>query len=166
MARTALYAGSFDPLTVGHLDVIRVAARLCDVLVVAVGRHAKKQPLLSHDVRVALIRSEAGPVVAAAGGVLRVESFSGLAVAAARDVGASFMVRGLRGSSDLDDEMSMAGMNAALAPELHTIFIPAAAASRPVTATLVRQIAAMGGDVSSFVTPGVAAALKAAREKG
>ncbi len=165
MARTALYAGSFDPLTNGHLDVIRAAARLCDVLVVAVGRHATKQPLLSHDARVALIRSEAGPAVAASGGVLRVESFSGLAVAAARDVGASIIVRGLRGAADLDDEMNMAGMNAALAPDLQTVFVPAAAGSRSITATLVRQIAAMGGDVSAFVTPAVAAALKAARER-
>ena len=165
MARTALYAGSFDPLTNGHLDVIRAAARLCDVLVVAIGRHATKQPLLSHDQRVALIRSEAGPVVAAAGGVLRVESFFGLAVVAARDVGATLIVRGLRGAGDLDDEMSMAGMNAALAPDLQTVFVPAAAGSRSITATLVRQISAMGGDVSAFVTPGVAAALKAARDK-
>ena len=164
MARTALYAGSFDPLTNGHLDVIRAAARLCDVLVVAVGRHATKQPMLSHDARVALIRAEAGPAVAAAGGVLRVESFSGLAVSAARDVGALFIVRGLRGPMDLDDEMSMAGMNAALAPEVQTVFVPAAPGSRMVTATLVRQIAAMGGDVSAFVPPGVAAALRAARD--
>lgn len=164
--RTALYTGSFDPLTNGHLDVIRAAARICDVLVVAVGRHATKQPMLSHDARVALIRDEAGPAVAAAGAVLRVESFSGLAVAAARDVGATLIVRGLRGATDLDDEMSMAGMNAAMAPDVQTVFVPAAPASRAVTATLVRQIAAMGGDVSGFVPPGVAAALRAARERG
>ena len=165
-ARTALYTGSFDPLTNGHLDVIRAAACLCDVLVVAVGRHATKQPMLSHDARVALIRAEAGPVVAAAGGVLRVESFSGLAVTAARDVGATIIVRGLRGATDLDDEMSMAGMNAAMAPDVQTVFVPAAPGSRAVTATLVRQIGAMGGDVSPFVPPGVVAAMKAAREKG
>lgn len=163
MPRTALYAGSFDPLTNGHLDVIRAAARLCDALVVAVGRHASKQPMLTHDARVALIRAEAGPAVAGAGCVLRVESFSGLAVAAARDVGATVMVRGLRGAADLDDEMSMAGMNAAMVPDLQTVFVPAAPESRFITATLVRQIAAMGGDVAAFVPPGVAAALKALR---
>lgn len=160
--RTALYAGSFDPLTNGHLDVIQAGARLCDILVVAVGRHATKQPLLTHDARVALIRAEAGPVVRAAGAVLRVESFSGLAVAAARDVGATFVLRGLRGGTDLDDEMSMAGMNAALAPEIQTVLVPASPATRFVTATLVRQIAALGGDVSPFVPPGVAEALRAA----
>ena len=159
--RTALYAGSFDPLTNGHLDVIRAAARLCDTLVVAVGRHATKQPLLTHDVRTALIRAEAGPAAEAAGCVLRVEAFSGLAVAAARDFGATILVRGLRGATDLDDEMSMAGMNAAMAPEVQTVFVPAAPGSRFVTATLVRQIAALGGDVSAFVPPGVAEALKA-----
>lgn len=167
MPLTALYAGSFDPLTDGHLDVIRAAARLCDILVVAVGRHATKTPMLTQDVRVALIRAEAGPVVQAAGGVLRVESFSGLAVAAARDAGATVMIRGLRGATDLDDEMSMAGMNAALAPEVQTIFVPASAATRFVTATLVRQIAAMGGDVSGFVPDAVARALKdAAARRG
>ena len=163
MPRTALYAGSFDPLTNGHLDVIRAAARLCDALVVAVGRHASKQPMLTHDARVALIRAEAGPAVAGAGCVLRVESFSGLTVAAARDFGATIMVRGLRGAADLDDEMSMAGMNAEMMPDLQTVFVPAAPGSRFITATLVRQIATMGGDVAAFVPQGVAAALKALR---
>lgn len=162
MQRTALYVGSFDPLTNGHLDVIRGAARLCDILVVAVGRHATKQPMLTHDARVSLIRSEAGPVVQAAGCVLRVESFSGLAVAAAREVGATVIVRGLRGATDLDDEMNMAGMNATMAPEIQTVFVPASATSRFVTATLVRQIAAIGGDVSAFVPAGVTRALKEA----
>ena len=160
--RTALYAGSFDPLTFGHLDVIRAGARLCDILVVAVGRHATKQPLLTHDARVALIRAEAGPVVKAEGAVLRVESFSGLAVAAARDMGATVLLRGLRGGTDLDDEMSMAGMNAALAPGIQTVLLPASPATRFVTATLVRQIAALGGDVSPFVPPGVVKALREA----
>ena len=160
MPRTALYAGSFDPLTRGHLDVIRAGARICDILVVAVGRHATKQPVLTHDVRVALIRAEAGPVVQAEGAVLRVESFSGLAVTAARDVGAGLILRGIRGGADLDDEMSMAGMNAAMAPEIQTVLVPAAPGTRFVTATLVRQIAAMGGDVSPFVTAGVARALR------
>ncbi len=160
MQRTALYVGSFDPLTNGHLDVVRCAARLCDILVVAVGRHATKKPMLTHDARVALIRSEAGPVAQATGCVLRVESFSGLAVAAAREFGATIIVRGLRGATDLDDEMSMAGMNAAMAPEIQTVFVPASPTTRFVTATLVRQIATIGGDVSAFVPAGVARALK------
>lgn len=162
MARTALYAGSFDPLTDGHLDVIRAGARLCDRLVVAVGRHATKQPLLALDVRLALIRDEAGPAVEAAGCELQVDTFSGLAVAAALSVGATVMLRGLRGATDLDDEMSMAGMNAVMAPGVQTVLIPAAPGTRFVTATLVRQIAALGGDVSHFVPPRVAAALAAA----
>ncbi len=162
MQRTALYAGSFDPLTNGHLDVVRAAARLCDILVMAVGRHATKQPVLTHDARVALIRAEAGPIVEAAGCVLRVESFSGLAVAVAREVGATLIVRGLRGATDLDDEMAMAGMNATMAPEIQTVFVPASPATRFITATLVRQIAAIGGDVSTFVPAGVARALKEA----
>ena len=158
--RSALYTGSFDPLTNGHLDVIRAAVRICDVLVVAVGRHATKTPLLPVETRMALIRQEAGPIVGAAGRTLRVESFSGLAVAAARSFGATIIVRGLRGATDLDNEMAMAGMNAAMAPEIQTAFLPAAPGSRFVTGTLVRQIAAMGGDVSAFVPPGTLAALQ------
>jgi len=157
--RTALYPGSFDPPTIGHLDVMRAAAGLCDHLVVAVGRHATKLPLLDHDRRAALIRDQAGPMLAAAGCGLRVESFSGLAIEAARKFGATLIVRGLRGATDLDSEMSMAGMNAAMASGIQTVLIPASPGTRFVTATLVRQIASMGGDVSAFVTPVVAIAV-------
>ncbi len=157
--RTALYPGSFDPPTLGHLEVMRAAARLCDCLVVAVGRHPTKQPMLGHDRRAALIREEAGAMLTAAGCRLRVETFSGLAIEAAREFGATLIVRGLRGSSDLDNEISMAGMNAAMAPAIQTVLIPASPATRFVTATLVRQIAFMGGDISAFVTPVVAAAV-------
>ena len=121
--RTALYAGSFDPLTNGHLDVIRAAVRLCDILIVAVGTHATKQPLLDQATRTALILSEAAPAAEALGCRLLVETFSGLAVDAARLFGATVIVRGLRGSADFDDEIAMAGMNAAMAPEVQTIFI-------------------------------------------
>ena len=159
--RTALYAGSFDPPTNGHLDVIRAAARICDCLLVAIGRHPAKQPMLGHERRAALLRGEAGPIVADAGCSLRVESFSGLVVEAAREFGATVLVRGLRGATDLDDEMSMAGMNAAMAPAIQTVFVPAAPGTRFVTATLVRQIAGMGGDISAFVPPAVAAAVAA-----
>ncbi len=158
--RTALYAGSFDPLTNGHLHVLRTAAALCDRLVVAIGTHPTKAPLLAHEVRAELIRQEADALVRDLGCELRVERFSGLAVEAARAFGARIIVRGVRGGVDLDDEMSMAGMNGAMAPEIATILIPASPATRHVTGTLVRQIANLGGDVSGFVPPGVAAALE------
>ena len=158
--RVALYTGSFDPLTNGHLDVIRAAVRLCDTLVVAIGRHATKTPMLDAAIRIRLVRDEAGPIAAAAGCALTVETFSGLAVAAAREFGASVIVRGLRGASDLDDEMTMAAMNGVMAPEVQTVLLPAAPASRFITGTLVRQIAVMGGDVSAFVPSATVEALK------
>ena len=160
--RTALYAGSFDPLTNGHLDVIRAAVRLCDILIVAVGTHATKQPMLDQATRTALILSESTVVAETAGCRLMVETYSGLSVDAARLFGATVIVRGLRGIADFDDEIAMAGMNAAMAPEVQTIFVPASPGTRFVTATLVRQIATMKGDVSRFVPTKVALALRAA----
>jgi len=161
MQRVAFYAGSFDPLTNGHLDIIERAGAICDKLVVGIGANANKSALFSTDERVAFIRASAAPVLAARGCALETLVFSGLAVTAARERGATLIVRGLRDATDFDYEMQMAGMNAAMAPELLTIFLPASASARHITATLVRQIAQMGGDVSPFTPPSVAAALKA-----
>ncbi len=166
MSRTGFYAGSFDPLTNGHVDVIGAAARLCDRLVVAVGVHPTKTPMFSAEERAGLIRAACADRVAAEGCALAVQSFAGLAVEAARAAGATVMIRGLRDAGDFDDEMRMAGMNAQLAPDVQTLFVPASPATRPVAATLVRQIAAMGGDVSAFVPPAVAAAIARKRAAG
>jgi pantetheine-phosphate adenylyltransferase len=160
MSRIALYTGSFDPLTLGHLHILLSAAALFDRLVVAVGVHPTKVALLSAARRAELIAAEAEGRAAALGCRLEVTSFSGLAIDAARRFGARTIVRGLRSTADFDDEMTMAGMNAALAPEVQTIFIPASIDTRHITATLVRQIAGMGGDLSAFVPAGVAAALR------
>lgn len=159
MSRSGLYAGSFDPLTKGHLHVIEVAAGFCDRLVVAIGVHPAKVPLFTADERAAVVRAEGGPVAAALGCALEVTTFDGLAVEAARERGATLIVRGLRDGSDFDDEMRMAGMNATMAPDLRTVFVPASVDTRAVSSTLVRQIAAMGGDVSAFVPQGVAEAV-------
>jgi pantetheine-phosphate adenylyltransferase len=161
MMRTAFYAGSFDPATNGHVDVLRGALALAERVVVAVGVHPGKAPLFTVADRVAMLREVAEPLARAASASLEVTTFDGLAVDAARQAGASFLVRGLRDATDFDDEMRMAGMNAAMAPDLPTVFIPAAAAVRPITATLVRQIAAMGGDVSAFVPAAVLARIAA-----
>jgi len=160
MLRTALYAGSFDPVTNGHLDVIRQAARLADCLIVAVGIHPGKAPLFSAKERLDMIEEVGRPVAASVGCELKTMTFAGLVVAAAREQGALLLIRGLRDGTDFDYEMQMAGMNEAMAPEIQTAFIPAAPTVRPITATLVRQIAGMGGDVSTFVPAPVAAALK------
>jgi pantetheine-phosphate adenylyltransferase len=161
MLPTALYAGSFDPVTNGHLDVVGHAARLAGRLVIAIGLHPGKAPLFSADERVAMIEETCGVMVREAGCEFACVTFNDLAVTTARRVGATVMIRGLRDGTDLDYEMQLAGMNAAMAPEVQTVFLPASPPVRPITATLVRQIARMGGDVSSFVPASVAARLKA-----
>src|SRR5215475_15090605 len=158
--QTALYPGSFDPVTNGHVDVVRHAARRVDRLVIAIGVHPGKAPLFSPDDRIAMLEETCGVMVREAGCEFSCITFSDLAILTARRVGASIIIRGLRDGSDFDYEMQMAGMNAAMAPEVQTVFLPASPMVRPITATLVRQIAAMGGDLSSFVPSAVASRLK------
>ncbi|MGB6538125.1 MAG: pantetheine-phosphate adenylyltransferase [Xanthobacteraceae bacterium] len=160
MPRIGLFAGSFDPLTLGHLDVVRHAVRLVDRLVLAIGVHPGKTPLFSAEERLKMLEETCAPVAREAHCELACTTFAGLVVAAAQHAGASVLIRGVRDATDFDYEMQMAGMNAAMAPEVQTVFVPAAPAVRPITATLVRQIAAMGGDVSRFVPAPVAAKLK------
>lgn len=159
MTRTAFYAGSFDPVTNGHVDVLRHAFRLVDRLVVAIGVHPGKTPLFSSDQRASLLRDICSPLAAKASSRFEVVTFDGLAVDAARRAGAGLFIRGLRDGSDLDYEMQLAGMNDAMAPDIQTVFLPSSPLTRPITATLVRQIAAMGGDVRPFVPPETAALL-------
>jgi pantetheine-phosphate adenylyltransferase len=168
MPRVALYAGSFDPVTNGHADVVHQAARLADRLVLAIGTHPGKTPLFSVDERLAMLQETCAPLAFEAGCELSCVTFDDLVVSAARRLGATLLIRGLRDASDFDYEMQMAGMNSAMAPELSTVFLPASPGVRPITATLVRQIAGMGGDVSSFVPAPVLRRLhgKFAREAG
>ena len=151
MTRTAIYTGTFDPVTNGHLDVVRQACRLVDRLVIAIGVHSSKTPIFAPEERAEMLRAACAPAAAQEGAELEVSTFDDLAVEAARRHGATIMVRGLRDGTDLDYEMQMASMNAVMAPDVQTVFLPASPAVRPITATLVRQIAAMGGDVSGFV---------------
>jgi pantetheine-phosphate adenylyltransferase len=160
MARTALYAGSFDPVTNGHIDVIRHAVRLADKLVIAIGVHPGKAPLFAAEERLAMLEETCGGLAREAKCELSCITFGDLVVETARREGAAMLIRGLRDGTDLDYEMQMAGMNEAMAPEILTMFLPASPVVRPITATLVRQIAGMGGDVSAFVPAQVAARLK------
>jgi pantetheine-phosphate adenylyltransferase len=160
MTRIALYTGSFDPVTNGHVDVVRQACHMVDKLVIAIGIHPGKAPVFSADERAAMLVEVCTPIAKAAHAALDVVTFGDLAVKAARRAGATMMIRGLRDGTDLDYEMQMAGMNGAMAPDILTVFLPASPGVRPVTATLVRQIAAMGGDISSFVPEVVARRLK------
>lgn len=155
MACIGLYPGSFDPPTNGHLAMLRAALAMTDRLVVAIGVHPGKVPLFSFEERVALIRELVDGIEGAADRI-DVIAFDGLTVDAARECGASLIIRGLRDGTDLDYEMQLAGMNDTLAPAIQTVFLPATPATRHITATLVRQIAKMGGDASAFVPTSVA----------
>ena len=161
MPRIALFPGSFDPVTNGHLDVVRQAARIADRLVLAIGTHPGKTPLFAADERVTMLEATAAPLAKAAGCEFACVTFADLVVAAARRAGATLLIRGLRSGADFEYEMEMAGMNGTMAPDVQTVFVPASASVRPITATLVRQIASMGGDVTPFVPAPVAARLKA-----
>jgi pantetheine-phosphate adenylyltransferase len=161
MSRIALYAGSFDPVTNGHVDVVRQATRLADRLVLAIGVHPGKAPLFSADERLAMLEETCAPVAKQAGCAFSSVTFGDLVVTAARRAGATLLIRGVRDGTDLDYEMQMAGMNGTMMPDVQTVFLPASPLVRPITATLVRQIARMGGDVSAFVPASVAARLKA-----
>jgi pantetheine-phosphate adenylyltransferase len=161
MPRIALYPGSFDPVTFGHLDVVQHAVTLCDRLIVAVAVNPGKKSLFSTEERLEMLKAVCAPIAKKAGCAFETTTYDNLTVTAARAAGATIIVRGLRDGTDLDYEMQIAGMNQTMAPEVHTVFVPASPAVRPITATLVRQIAGMGGDFSAFVPPSVAAKLKA-----
>ena len=152
MARlVGFYPGSFDPLTNGHLDVIERACKLVDKLIVAVGTHHSKNPLFSHVDRIALLRAVVEPIGKRTDTEFDVVDFNGLMVQAARSHGAKLIIRGLRDTTDYNFEMQMVGMNAQMAPDLQTVFLPSSPHVRHISATLVRQIAEMGGDISAFV---------------
>ncbi len=157
---TGLYPGSFDPLTNGHVDMLKASFRLVDKLVIAIGVHPDKSPLFSADERLGMIEEVAQPLARAAGVQLVARTFDNLVIDFAKECGAQLLIRGLRDGTDLDYEMQMAGMNMALAPEVQTVFLPASPHDRHIAATLVRQIAGLGGDVSAFVPAAVAKQIK------
>jgi len=152
MTRVGFYSGSFDPVTLGHTDVVARAAELVDRLVIGVGVHPAKKPMFSADERVEMLRQETLLIADKTGCTIDIITFDNLAVEAARAEGATVIFRGLRDGTDFDYEMQMAGMNGAMAPDIQTVFVAASPAVRHIAANLVRQVAAMGGDVSAFVS--------------
>lgn len=149
------YPGSFDPVTNGHLDVIERACRLVDKLIVGVGVHHAKAPLTTTKERFELLNQTTAPIAARNNTTLELVAFDGLMVQAAREHGANIVIRGLRDTTDYNYEMQMVGMNAQMAPDQQTVFVPASPHVRHISATLVRQIAQMGGDISAFVPAAV-----------
>lgn len=156
MSRIGFYSGSFDPVTLGHTDIIERASRLVDKLVIGIGVHPAKTPLFSDDERVEMLEAETRAIATSAGIPIEVITFSDLAVSAAQRFGASVIFRGLRDGTDFDYEMQMANMNGQMVPSVQTVFVAASPEVRHIAANLVRQIALMGGDVTPFVSKGVA----------
>ncbi len=151
--RVAFYPGSFDPVTNGHLDVLRHAARLVDKLVIGIGINSNKTTLFTSVERIEMLNQACKTI---SGCTIEIVTFDDLLVKAAVRHNADLIIRGLRDGTDLDYEMQMSGMNMIMEPNILTVFLPASPLVRPITATLVRQIASMRGDVSAFVPDFVA----------
>lgn len=159
--RTGLYPGTFDPITLGHIDIITRAASLVDKLVIGVAINRDKGPLFSLEERVAMIEAECETLAAATGIEITVHPFENLLIHCAQDVGASVIVRGLRAVADFEYEYQMVGMNRQLNTEIETVFLMAEAQHQAIASKLVKEIARLDGDVSRFVTPRVNAELLA-----
>lgn len=157
---TGFYPGSFDPVTNGHLDVIERACKIVDKLYVGVGIQASKVPLLSHADRKTLLAQTTESVARRTQSEIEIVDFEGLMIQKARELGAKLIIRGLRDTTDYNYEMQMVGMNAQMAPDLQTVFVPSSPHVRHISATLVRQISQMNGDVSAFVPSIVLKALE------
>lgn len=154
MTRIAIFPGSFDPFTNGHLSLVERSLRICDELIIAIGVHSSKRSFMDISVRESLISD-----LFSDDSRIRVLSFSGLIVDFARDHSASFIVRGLRNVSDMEYEMQMAEMNETMSQCISTIFLPTMGLSRSISSTLVRQIASMGGNIGAFVPATIADAV-------
>jgi len=149
--RVGLYPGTFDPVTNGHIDVIGRAARLLDKLIVGVAINPGKGPLFTLEERVELVTAEISPIASRNGMVIEVVPFDTLLIDFARSVGASMIVRGLRAVSDFDYEFQMAGMNYRMAPDIETVFLMASETHQFIASRLVKEVAILGGDITSFV---------------
>ena len=149
--RIGLYPGTFDPVTLGHMDIIRRGAKLVDKLVIGVTTNPSKSPLFSLDQRLDMVRRETAGIATA----IEVVAFDMLLIDFARSVGASMILRGLRAVADFEYEYQMAGMNQYLDASVETVFLMADVALQPIASRLVKEIAVLGGDISKFVTPSV-----------
>ena len=159
--RVGLYPGTFDPITLGHLDIIRRAASLVDKLVIGVAINRDKGPLFDLEARVAMIEEECAGLARDTGIEIVVHPFENLLIDCAKDVGASLIIRGLRAVADFEYEYQMVGMNRQLNNEIETVFLMAEAQHQAIASKLVKEIARLDGDVSKFGTPRVNKELKA-----
>ncbi|HEX8641904.1 MAG TPA: pantetheine-phosphate adenylyltransferase [Allosphingosinicella sp.] len=150
--RTGVYPGTFDPITLGHMDIIRRAASLVDRLVIGVTTNPSKSPMFTLDERLAMVRRETDAI----GGDVRIVAFDSLLMDFAEREGASMIVRGLRAVADFEYEFQMAGMNQQLNDDIETVFLMADVSLQPIASRLVKEIALYGGNIGKFVTPAVA----------
>ena len=155
--KIAIYPGTFDPITFGHLDIIKRAAEIFDHLIIAAAKDNYKNPLFTLDERIELIKEEISSLPEAK--KISVEKFEGLLVKYAKEKNAKVIVRGLRAVSDFEYEFQMFGMNSKLDPEIQTIFLPASENNHFIASKLVKEVARLGGDISKFVSPFIAAKL-------
>jgi pantetheine-phosphate adenylyltransferase len=155
-----LYPGTFDPVTLGHLDIIKRAVKLVDHLVIGIANNPSKTQLFSLDERIAMLKRETAPLAGDGRATIEVAIFDSLLIQFARKVGARVIIRGLRAVSDFEYEFQMVGMNQRLDPEIETVFLMADPRHQAIASRLVKEIASFGGDVSQFTTPAVAEALK------
>ena len=157
--RIGLYPGTFDPITLGHIDIIQRAMAMVDRLVIGVAINRDKAPLFALEERVFMVEDECREIAARVGGEIVVHPFENLLIDCARDVGAGIIIRGLRAVADFEYEFQMVGMNRALDSSIETVFLMADARRQAIASKLVKEICRLGGDVSKFVTPAVDAAL-------
>ena len=157
--RIGLYPGTFDPITLGHIDIIQRAMAMVDRLVIGVAINRDKAPLFALEERVFMVEEECREIAARVGGEIVVHPFENLLIDCARDVGAGIIIRGLRAVADFEYEFQMVGMNRALDSSIETVFLMADARRQAIASKLVKEICRLGGDVSKFVTPAVDAAL-------
>jgi pantetheine-phosphate adenylyltransferase len=158
--RIGLYPGTFDPVTLGHLDIIERAVKLVDHLVIGIANNPSKTQAFAIKERVAMMRRETAPLAGDGRANITVETFDSLLIHFAKQIGAGIIIRGLRAVSDFEYEFQMVGMNQRLDPEIETVFLMADPRHQAIASRLVKEIAAFGGDVAQFTTPAVAKALK------
>lgn len=162
--RIGIYPGTFDPITKGHLHIIKRASKLVDRLIISVAENANKRPLFTHEERVALVKADIIGLDIASHCTIEVRSFNKLLVDYAADMKAACIFRGLRAVSDFDYEFQMTGMNLHLAPEIETVFLMAADQWQFVSSSFIKEIHALGGEVGDFVTPATLQALENKRK--
>ena len=158
--RVALYPGTFDPITNGHLDIIQRAVKLVDHLVIGITTAEAKTPFFSIAERVEMVRHETAPLAGDGHATIEVKPFNSLLMSFAEDVGAQMIIRGLRAVSDFEYEFQMVGMNMRLNPDIETVFLMAEPTQQAIASRLVKEIAMLAGDISPFLSPYVAKKLK------